>query len=70
MLIDIYTHICPQAYLDTLVGRAPKLEDMGKRLLSVRKLVDLDERFRELINYLNHGQPRDRVKTFFFFLYV
>ena len=56
MLVDIYTHICPQAYLDTLVRRAPKLEDMGKRLLSVRKLVDLDERFREMDQYGDYRQ--------------
>ena len=56
MLIDIYTHICPQAYLDTLVRRAPRLEDMGKRLLSVKKLVDLDERFREMDQYGDYRQ--------------
>ncbi len=56
MLVDIYTHICPQAYLDTLVRRAPKLEGIGKRLVSVRKLVDLDERFREMDQYGDYRQ--------------
>lgn len=56
MLVDIYTHICPQAYLDTLARRAPKLEDMGKRLLSVKKLVDLGERFKEMDQYGDYRQ--------------
>ncbi len=48
MLLDIYTHIYPQRYFDAMLKRTPPLEDMGKRLRSVKKLLDLDVRFREM----------------------
>jgi uncharacterized protein len=56
MLVDIYTHVYPQRYFDELLLRAPALEDMGKRLRSVRKLLDLDMRFREMDEYGDYRQ--------------
>jgi hypothetical protein len=56
MLLDIYTRICPQRYFAAMVLRAPKLENMGKRLRSVNKLLDLEERFREMDEYGDYRQ--------------
>jgi len=56
MLLDIYTHIYPERYYDAMVLRAPKLKDLGKRLRSVTKLFDLDERFREMDEYEDYRQ--------------
>jgi uncharacterized protein len=56
MLLDIYTHIYPQRYFDAMVERAPPVEDMGKRLRSVKKLLDLDVRFREMDEYGDYRQ--------------
>ncbi len=47
-LIDIYTHIFPDRFYQEMTRIAPKLENLGKRLRSVQKLFDLDERFREM----------------------
>jgi hypothetical protein len=43
-------------YFDAMVLRAPKLENMGKRLRSVNKLLDLEERFREMDEYGDYRQ--------------
>ena len=56
MLLDIYTHVYPQRYFDAMMLHAPKLENMGKRLRSVKKLFDLDERFREMDDYGDYRQ--------------
>lgn len=56
MLLDIYTHIYPQRYFDAMVLRAPKLEDLGKRLRSMKKLFDLDARFREMDEFGDYQQ--------------
>ena len=56
MLLDIYTHVYPQRYFDAMMRHAPKLENMGKRLRSVKKLFDLDERFREMDEYGDYRQ--------------
>ena len=46
MIVDIYTHIFPERFFQELERGSPKLGNMGKRLRSVRKLFDLDMRFR------------------------
>jgi uncharacterized protein len=48
MIVDIYTHIFPDRFFQELDRGSPKLGNMGKRLRSIRKLFDLDERFREM----------------------
>jgi len=48
MIVDIYTHIFPDRFFQELERGSPKLGNMGKRLRSIRKLFDLDERFREM----------------------
>lgn len=47
-LIDIYCHIYPDRFFQEMTRVSPQLENLGKRLRSVRKLFDLDERFREM----------------------
>jgi aminocarboxymuconate-semialdehyde decarboxylase len=48
MIVDIYTHIIPDRFFTELERGSPKLGNMGKRLRSVRKLFDLDARFRDM----------------------
>jgi predicted TIM-barrel fold metal-dependent hydrolase len=48
MIVDIYTHIFPDRFFAELERGSPKLGNMGKRLRSVRKLFDLDLRFRDM----------------------
>lgn len=55
-LIDIYTHIYPDRFFQAMSKVAPQLENLGKRLRSVRKLFDLDERFREMDEYGDYRQ--------------
>ena len=75
-LIDIYTHIYPDRFFQAMSTTAPQLENLGKRLRSVKKLFDLDERFREMDEYRRlpadhlaaqsadrgHRQGRDRLE--------
>ena len=56
MIIDIYTHIYPNAYYETMNRVSPQLENLGKRMRQVTKLHDLDERFREMDNYGDYRQ--------------
>lgn len=48
MIVDIYTHIFPERFFQELERGSPKLGNMGKRLRMVRKLFDLDARFRDM----------------------
>ena len=48
MIVDIYTHIFPDRFFAELERGSPKLGNMGKRLRSVRKLFDLDLRFKDM----------------------
>ena len=48
MIVDIYTHIFPERFFQELERGSPKLGNMGKRLRSVRRLFDLDLRFRDM----------------------
>ncbi len=56
MIIDIYTHIFPDRFFQELERGSPKLGNMGKRLRAVRKLFDLDERFREMDQFGDYRQ--------------
>src|SRR4029079_3432783 len=48
MIVDIYTHIFPERFFQELERGSPKLGNMGKRLRTVRKLFDLDLRFKDM----------------------
>src|SRR5256885_7767957 len=48
MIIDIYTHILPDAFFREMSRASPKLENIGARLRGVKKLFDLDLRFAEM----------------------
>ncbi len=48
MILDIYTHILPDAFFREMSRVSPKLENIGARLRGVKKLFDLDARFAEM----------------------
>jgi aminocarboxymuconate-semialdehyde decarboxylase len=48
MIIDIYTHILPDAFFREMSRVSPKLENIGARLRGVKKLFDLEARFAEM----------------------
>src|SRR5215472_13676576 len=47
-IVDIYCHIFPDAFFQEMNRIAPRLGNIAARLRSVKKLFDLDERFREM----------------------
>jgi len=47
-IVDIYCHIFPDAFFQQMNRIAPRLGNIGARLRGVKKLFDLDERFREM----------------------
>jgi aminocarboxymuconate-semialdehyde decarboxylase len=55
-LIDIYTHIYPDRFFQEMTRVSPQLENLGKRLRTVTKLFDLDERFREMDAFGDYRQ--------------
>jgi len=55
-LIDIYCHIFPDRFFQEMTKLVPQLENLGKRLRSVKKLFDLDERFREMDQFGDYHQ--------------
>lgn len=55
-LIDIYCHIYPDRFFQEMTRVSPQLENLGKRLRSVKKLFDLDERFREMDAFGDYRQ--------------
>src|SRR5882762_8923619 len=48
MILDIYTHILPDAFFREMSRVSPKLQNIGARLRGVKRLFDLDLRFREM----------------------
>ena len=48
MIIDLYTHILPDAFFREMSRVSPKLENIGARLRGVKKLFDLEARFAEM----------------------
>jgi aminocarboxymuconate-semialdehyde decarboxylase len=48
VIVDIYTHIFPDRFFQELERGSPKLGNMGKRLRNIRKLFDLDLRFKDM----------------------
>ena len=47
-VIDIYTHIFPDAFFTEMTKASDKLGNMGKRLRTITPLFDLDLRFRQM----------------------
>ena len=47
-IIDIYTHIFPDAFYQAFTKAAPRLGPIGARLRGVKPIYDLDLRFREM----------------------
>ncbi|MGE3709512.1 MAG: amidohydrolase, partial [Hyphomicrobiaceae bacterium] len=47
-IIDIYTHIFPDAFYKEMSTASPKLGNIGMRLRGVKPLFDLDIRFRQM----------------------
>ena len=47
-IVDIYCHIFPDEFFQEMNRIAPRLGNIGARLRGVKKLFDLDERFREM----------------------
>jgi uncharacterized protein len=55
-IVDIYCHIFPDTFFQQMNQIAPRLGNIGARLRSVKKLFDLDERFREMDNFGDYRQ--------------
>lgn len=55
-LIDLYCHIMPERFSTAMEQSAPKLGNIAARLRSVRKLHDLDARFREMDAFGDYRQ--------------
>ena len=55
-LIDIYPHIYPDRFFAEMTRVSPQLENLGKRLRTITKLFDLDERFREMDAFGDYRQ--------------
>src|SRR5439155_10997167 len=47
-IVDIYCHIFPDKFFGEMNRIAPRLSNIAARLRGVKKLFDLDERFREM----------------------
>src|SRR5437870_6043146 len=56
MIIDIYTHILPDAFFREMSRVSPKLENIAARLRGVKKLFDLDLRFAEMDTFADYRQ--------------
>jgi aminocarboxymuconate-semialdehyde decarboxylase len=55
-IIDIYCHIFPDRFFEEMTRLAPKLENIGARLRGVKKLFDLDLRFKEMDQFGDYRQ--------------
>ena len=55
-LIDFYCHISPARFLDEMNKVAPKLGNIAARLRGVRKIHDLDARFKEMDEFGDYRQ--------------
>jgi predicted TIM-barrel fold metal-dependent hydrolase len=55
-LIDLYCHIYPDRFFHEMNKAAPKLGNIAARLRGVKKIHDLDARFREMDEFDNYRQ--------------
>jgi predicted TIM-barrel fold metal-dependent hydrolase len=62
-IVDIYCHIFPDKFFQEMNRIAPRLGNIGARLRGVKKLFDLDERFREMDQFGDYREiislPKD-----------
>jgi len=56
MKLDIFNHIFPKTYYETMMKVNPDYKDMGKRVRAVPVLYDLDERFRVMDQFDDYAQ--------------
>src|SRR5258708_16517972 len=55
-IVDIYCHIFPDKFFQEMNRIAPRLGNIATRLRGVKKLFDLDERFREMDQFGDYRQ--------------
>src|SRR5215475_9733743 len=55
-IVDIYCHIFPDKFFEEMNRIAPRLGNIAARLRGVKKLFDLDERFREMDQFGDYRQ--------------
>ena len=55
-VVDIYCHIFPDKFFQEINRIAPRLGNIAARLRGVKKLFDLDERFREMDQFGDYRQ--------------
>src|SRR5262249_33434183 len=55
-LIDIYCHIYPEKFFEEMTKLSAQTQNLGKRLRTITKLFDLDERFREMDTFGDYRQ--------------
>src|SRR5260370_31254177 len=55
-LIDIYCHIYPEKFFEEMTKLSPQTQNLGKRLRTITKLFDLNERFREMDQFGDYRQ--------------
>ncbi len=55
-LIDLYCHLSPARFFEEMEKTAPKLGNIAARLRGVRKIHDLDTRFREMDEFGEYRQ--------------
>jgi predicted TIM-barrel fold metal-dependent hydrolase len=55
-IVDIYCHIAPEKFFQEMNRIAPRLGNIAVRLRGVKKLFDLDERFREMDQFGDYRQ--------------
>ena len=55
-IIDIYCHIYPDRFFQEMSKVAPNLSNIGQRLRGIKKLFDLDARFKEMDEFGDYRQ--------------
>ncbi len=55
-IVDIYCHLIPEKFFEQMNRIAPRLGNIAARLRGVKKLFDLDERFREMDQFGDYRQ--------------
>ena len=55
-IIDIYCHIYPDRFFQEMNRVAPNLSNIGQRLRGIKKLFDLDMRFKEMDGFGDYRQ--------------
>src|SRR6058998_2013194 len=55
-IVDIYCHIFPDKFFQEMNRIAPRLGNIATRLRGVKKLFDLNERFREMDQFGDYRQ--------------